>query len=390
MGAHEIRRGSAASEPRVFQPGELRGPRAQAAKTSRLGHFLGKYIERFDRPEPISFGAAFGNVERVLVIPERGITGALFAVPTLRAMRRGFPRGKIAALVREEDKELLEGAVEVDRVIGYSLPRGVKRLSAFMKLAKRLKSYRFDVAILLDRQSDFERIYLCYMSGATIRAGLQSDESHPFLNLEVSRRVSGSTRAQLGLEIARIMGIDVSGLGLMWEVPEQERRTAEQLIHFRKPREDELLIGFDPGPGRGGTSVSAAQQAKLLDQLCSDYNARAILLTSPDYHDHARKLEGLLSREPIFVQQRRTRDVVSLLGQCDLFVAGNTDLVYFAIALGIPTVSMMTASELEAEAYPDRDCLEIITLVPGDRFPIEEFMERTQSAMLRGAPRGSG
>ncbi len=388
MAAEETRRSSATGESRVLRAGESQG--VQSGKTSRLGRMLGKYIERFDRPEPISFGAAFGSVERVLVIPERGVTGALFAVPTLRAMRRGFPRGKIAVLVHEDDKELLEGSVDVDRVIGYALPRGVKRMSSFMALAKRLKSYRFDVAILLDRQSDFERIYLCYMTGAKIRAGLQGDESHPFLNLEVSRRVSGSTRAQLGLEIARIMGIDVSGPGLMWEVPEQERRTAEQLIHFRKPREDELLIGFDPGPGRGGTSVSTTQQAKLLDQLCSDYSARAILLTSPEHREQARKLEGLLSREPIFVQQRRTRDVVSLLGQCDLFVAGNTDLVYFAIAMGIPTVSMMTADELEAEAYPDRDCLEIITLVPGDRFPIEEFMERTQTAMLRGTPEEDG
>ncbi len=387
MSARETRGGSATSEPPVSQSSDSQ-PRV--TKTSRLGRMLGKYIDRFDRPDPISFGAAFESVERVLVIPESGVAGALFAVPTLRAMRRGFPQGKIAVLVRDEDKELLEGSVEVDRVIGYSLPRGMKRVSTFMTLAKRLKSYRFDIAILLDRESDFERIYLCYMTGAKIRAGLQGDESHPFLNLEVSRRVSGSTRAQLGLQIASVMGIDVTGLGLMWEVPEQERRTAEQLIHFRKPREDELLIGFDPGPGRGGTSVSTAQQAKLLDQLCADYNARAILLTSTDHHEHAKKLESMLSREPIFVQQRRTRDVVSLLGQCDLFVAGNTDLVYFAIALGIPTVSMMTAGELEAEAYPDRDYLEIITLVPGDRFPIEEFMERTQSAMLRGASEEGG
>ncbi len=387
MAVRETRGSSASSEPPVSQRNDSQ---PTVTKTSRLGRMIGKYVDRFDKPEPISFGAAFESVERVLVIPECGVAGALFAVPTLRAMRRGFPQGKIAVLVRDEDKELLEGSVEVDRVIGYSLPRGMKRMSAFMALAKRLKSYRFDIAILLDRESDFERIYLCYMTGAKIRAGLQGDESHPFLNLEVSRRVSGSTRAQLGLEIARVMGIDVAGLGLMWEVPEQERRTAEQLIHFRKPREDELLIGFDPGPGRGGTSVSTAQQAKLLDQLCADYNARAILLTSTEHHDQAKKLESLLSREPIFVQQRRTRDVVSLLGQCDLFVAGNTDLVYFAIALGIPTVSMMTAGELEAEAYPDRDCLEIITLVPGDRFPIEEFMERTQSAMLRGASEEGG
>lgn len=349
---------------------------------SKLGRMVGWYLDKFRRPEPISFGEAFSNIGRILVIPERGVTGALLAMPTLRALRRGFPKGKIAALVHEEDKDLLEGARELDRVIGYALPRGIRRHSAFASLAKRVRSYRFDIAILLDRQFDLERALLCYLTGASIRAGLQSEESHAFLNLEVSHKVPGATRAQVGIEIARIMGIDVSDVALRWEVSERERRLAEQLVHFRKPREEELLIGFDPGPGRGGISISAAQQARLLDKLCSDYQARAILLTAPENHELAKRLEGQLSREPIVVQQRKMRDVVSLLGQCDLFVAGNTDLVSFAVAMNIPTVSLMTEPELDDASLPASECLEIVTLRPGEKFPIRELIERTQSVLL--------
>ncbi|MFH1690528.1 MAG: hypothetical protein ABIE42_09880 [Candidatus Eisenbacteria bacterium] len=359
--------------------------RVQRREPSKLGRFLSWYLMKFRRPEPISFGEAFRNVERVLVIPERGVAGALFSMPTLKALRRGFPEGKIAMLVHEEDRELLEGTTEVDRVIGYSLPRGIRRFSALLSLGHRIGSYKFDIAMILDREFDIERAFLCYLSHAPVRGGLQSDDSHPFFNLEVSSNVSGQTRAQLGIEIARVMGIDVSGLGLSWEIPERERRLAEQLIHFRKPREEELLVGFDPGPGRGGTSLSVSQQARLLDKLCSDYQARAILLTAPEHHWLIGKLESMLSREPIVVQQRRMRDVVSLLGQCDLFVASNTDLVYFAVALGIPTVSLMTPVEVRDAAFPDSKLLEIVELRPGERFPIQEFIERTQAVLLTAA-----
>jgi ADP-heptose:LPS heptosyltransferase len=181
------------------------------------------------------------------------------------------------------------------------------------------------------------------------------------------------------------MGIDVSGLDLTWTVPDRERRLAEQLVHFRKPSEEELLVGFDPAPGRGGAQIAMAQQARLLDKLCSDYRARAILLTAPEHHEVAKSLESMLSREPIVVQQRRMRDVVSLLAQCDLFVAGNTELIYFAVALGIPTVSLMTPEELAGAAVPESDRLEIVTLVPGERFPIDEFIERTQAVLLANA-----
>jgi ADP-heptose:LPS heptosyltransferase len=359
--------------------------RAEPAQSSRLGRLIAWYLQRFKPSEPISFGETFSSAERILVMPESGVTGALFAMPTILAMRRGFPDGKVAALVREEDKDLLDGAAGLDRVLSYDLRGGIRRVNEFLSLANLVRSYRFDVALILDQEFDLERVLLCYLTGAKIRGGLQSAESHPFLNLEVSRNIPGKARAQLGLEIARVMGIDVSGLGLSWTVPERERRLAEQLVHFRKPSEDELLVGFDPGPGRGGTQMAIAQQARLLDKLCSDYRARAILLTAPDHHEAARSLESMLSREPIVVQQRRMRDVVSLLAQCDLFVAGNTDLVYFAVALGIPTVSLMTPEDVTAAALPESDRLEIVRLVPGERFPIEEFIERTQAVLLASA-----
>jgi ADP-heptose:LPS heptosyltransferase len=366
------------------RPDDGTGVDEGGTESSRLAQFVSRYLLKFRSPEPISFAAAFREVRKVLVVPERGVTGALFAMPTVRAMRRGFPEGKIAVLAHEEDRDLLDGLPDLDRVIGYALPKGIRRFSALMTLSHRLRSYKFDIAILLDREFTLERALICYMTGAPVRAGLQSDESHPFFNIEVSRNVSGRARAQLGLEVARLMGIDVTGLRLSWQVPERERRLAEQLVHFRKPREDELLVGFDPGPGRGGTSLTVAQQAKLLDRLCSDYKARAILLTAPEHHGVAKRLEGLLGREPIVVQQRKMRDVVSLLGQCDLFIAGNTDLVYFAVALGIPTVLLMTPPETAEDTLPEADNLAVLSLTPGERFPIEEFIEETQAVLLSG------
>jgi ADP-heptose:LPS heptosyltransferase len=97
----------------------------------------------------------------------------------------------------------------------------------------------------------------------------------------------------------------------------------------------------------------------------------------------------MLSREPIVVQQRRMRDVVGLLGQCDLFVAGNTDLVYFAVAMGVPTVSLMAPPEMDEAALPDSEYLQVIELVPGERFPIAEFIERTQAVLLAGSASGT-
>jgi len=54
--------------------------RASGHESSKIARIISWYLMRFKRPEPISFGEAFRNVERILVIPERGVAGALFSI----------------------------------------------------------------------------------------------------------------------------------------------------------------------------------------------------------------------------------------------------------------------------------------------------------------------
>jgi len=87
-----------ASEERAPLPSGRR--RASGHEPSRIARIISWYLMRFKRPEPIFFGEAFRNVERILVIPERGVAGALFSMPTLKALRRGFPSGKTSSTSR--------------------------------------------------------------------------------------------------------------------------------------------------------------------------------------------------------------------------------------------------------------------------------------------------
>jgi len=45
----------------------------------------------------------------------------------------------------------------------------------------------------------------------------------------------------------------------------------------------------------------------------------------------------------------------------------------------------MTPVEVRDAAFPDSSFFEIVELRPGERFPIEEFIERTQAVLLTAA-----
>jgi len=50
--------------------------------------------------------------------------------------------------------------------------------------------------------------------------------------------------------------------------------------------------------------------------------------------------------------------------------------------MGIPTVSLMTPAEAEDSALPSSETFAVVKLVSGERFPNDEFMEKTQAVLL--------
>ena len=81
-------------------------------------------------------------------------------------------------------------------------------------------------------------------------------------------------------------------------------------------------------------------------------------------------------------------DMLLLASQCDLFIAGNTDMLHFAVAAGVPTVALFTDADDPACRPEGRPRVRVVEVAAGEKVDIETLMEAVEA--VTGGRSGSG
>jgi lipopolysaccharide heptosyltransferase II len=106
---------------------------------------------------------------KILLIRLRLIGDVVFTTPILRALKRGIPGAHITYLVEPPAAPVVAGNPQLDEVIVASRPRGLARLLGDLKLARRLRSARYDLVI--DLHGGPRSAWLALATGAPQRIG---------------------------------------------------------------------------------------------------------------------------------------------------------------------------------------------------------------------------
>jgi ADP-heptose:LPS heptosyltransferase len=170
------------------------------------------------------------------------------------------------------------------------------------------------------------------------------------------------------------MGVHLPGDWRSTLLTDQDVRFARQLVHFRKPRKDQILIGVDPGKGKCGTRVTAGTLSYLLGVIQQQYRSKLVVLATPDEDLVATQFEQASRGERIELPRHNVKDTVGLLTQCDLFLAGNTNLFHFAAAFGVPTIGLFTDRDERRWIPPDKPHLAIVHGRRGEKQSTEQFL----------------
>lgn len=280
---------------------------------------------------------------RVLFVQDGDLTDLLFASPLMSALHLRYPRCRISALVREDASELIRHHPHVHDMLLYHPDRLRLMSPGFYKLARQLRQRAYDIVVHMGESPAPTHELLAYLCGAPVRVGPATERGYPYVNCELrwdSAR-SGYEGRRLG-QLAPLLGVQLPKEGRAALLTDQDVRFAHQLVHFRKPRRDQILVGVDPGKGKSNTRVTGRTLQYLLGIIHQQYRSKVLVLATPDEEEVAARFEQELQCDRLDLPRHNVKDVVALLTQCDLFLAGNTDLFHFAIALGVPTIGLFT------------------------------------------------
>src|SRR5881628_3888315 len=112
-----------------------------------------------------------GAVKRILVRGTNWIGEAVLQTPALMAIRKGFPKAKIALLVKPAIAALLHHHPAVDEIVLYRDPGPHAGLGGKLTLARLLRRGRYDLAILL--QNAFEAAAITALPASPIATGMR-------------------------------------------------------------------------------------------------------------------------------------------------------------------------------------------------------------------------
>ncbi len=338
------------------------------------------------RDTAFSIPGTVGDACRILAIDTGDLSDLLFHSPLLSGLRERFPGSSIDFLLPDEHTPLVVPSGLARQCLVYKKPQLRTWSPGFWSLVRNVRRNEYDLSVVmsLSPQPVFELIALS--CGAALRLGPSHGHAWPGTNLEC--RYDDVARTYRGLRttgVSPFLGFDERLVRRAWPLPMDRQRQMRQLIHFNKPRKEELLLGVDPGRGKTGQSIAHANLHFLVQQVCAQVNCRVIALSGPGGQDRVAAFESSLTNVQTGLPRDTLLETVLLLSQCDLFLAGNTDLFHFAVALGVPTVGVFTDADGEDWDPGPLDRVRVLRVAKGKKVNIDTLMAAVE-AVRRDVP----
>lgn len=285
----------------------------------------------------------FADVQRILVRSANWVGDAVMTTPALRAVRLNFPGAEISLLAKPWVVPVFENNPDIDHIMVYEAKGRHDGQMGLWRLARELRTLRFDMAILL--QNAFEAALLAYLARIPRRVGFTTDGR----TLLLTDRIRGWRPLKKGhlidyyLGLLQGAGIMPNGRALTLVITPAERVAARRFLSENGITDRHLLIGLNPGAAFGTAKRWLPERyAKLGRRLIAELDARILIFGSPgeatlgeqlasDIGDGCMNLSG----------QTSLRDAMALIGASALFITNDSGLMHVAAALNIAQIAII-------------------------------------------------
>jgi len=274
------------------------------------------------------------------------------SVPALQALRESFPGARISILARPWVAGLYGREPFCDELIPYDAARGWRGLREKLSIAAKLRSRKFDCAVLL--QNAFESAALARLAGIPVRIGYRRDGRGWLLTHPIPVPAPGETprhqrfyylellnRAKLINDYSTELDIRLSGAA---------RAAKSGRMRFSEFGIDGPIVGVSPGAAYGGAkrwlperfadaAVTIASETAATVAVFGSREESQICAAVAERIKHAGQncvnFAGITDL-PAFIE---------LTAACEVYLTNDSGPMHIASALGVPTVAVFGATD---------------------------------------------
>jgi heptosyltransferase II len=279
------------------------------------------------------------GINKILIRATNWIGDAILTIPAVDSIRATYPEAHIAVLAKPWVADIYSLFSGIDEVILYE--NEYDNVLGVLRLARRLKKKKFDLAILL--QNAIEAAIMSCAAGIPHRAGYNSDGRGSLLTHRVTRNreIKKLHQVDYYLEMVKALGC-VSVNKEMHLETKISRPEARSVLQKYIPEPEKEIIGFAPGATYGPAKRWFPERfAALADKIAGAVTCRIILMGGKSDNDAAQGVRRLARTDLLnLAGKTNLKEAVYLISQCRLFISNDSGLMHIAGALNIPTIAI--------------------------------------------------
>lgn len=292
--------------------------------------------------------------KRILIVRLSAVGDVTHVLPALRCLRQHCPYANIAWLVEDRGAGLLEGHPDLDGIIvfprkswreGVFGPIGLfNTASAVFNFFREIRTKGFEAAI--DFQGNLKSGVMTFLSGAPLRIGFAKGYCREFNYLFTNRHVTPPKerlhRVEKNLSLLTALGIKPAYGRATISVPTEDKDLMTRSLVGYTNRPGPLVI-IHPGTSQFGAYKrwSVKSFIELGNMLVRELGAQVMVSWGPDELNMAEEIvSGMKKGGCLAPKTANLAQLVSIIGQSDLFISGDTGPMHIASILGVPQVAI--------------------------------------------------
>jgi heptosyltransferase-2 len=301
------------------------------------------------------------SCKNVLVRGVNWIGDGVMTLPALSALRKAIPEAKISLLVKPWVSPLFENNPNIDEIIIYS--NEFKGMKGKIKLSRMLRKKNFCSSILF--QNAFDAALITFLAGIKERVGYNRDGRGLLMTTAVSVPKNEKEVHQINyyLNLLEQIGITVGYSAPYIYLTLDERLYARDVLKdMKRP-----IIGINPGATYGSAKRWFPERfAEIANWFIKDTLGSVIIFGGKNEVDIAQEIEYFVSRQHIneisslqpplsrggqeggvlnLAGKTSLRELISLISDCDVFVANDSGPMHVAYAVRTPLVAIFGSTD---------------------------------------------
>jgi len=282
---------------------------------------------------------------RILLARRSSMGDIVLTMPTLVALRRGFPDAYIAWMVDNRFREIIEGHDCLDEVIPVPRYPGhapIRFLRETVRSVQVLRERKFDMTV--DTHGLLKSSAFCLLSGAPRRIGF-GDERRELNLLCMNERAPGNPNIHAVdryLMMAEYLGCPTEPIEFHLPIAEASQSWADRFIEENKLTGVRPLVGLNLGASRPHKCWPTEYFAQLAEMLYKQDGVASVLIGSRQERPLAETVQQQVTVPVIdAVGHTTVAQLPALIARCDVVVSADSGPMHVSVAADTPVVALI-------------------------------------------------